>query len=240
MLTEEQIKSIKQQLKEQVENLPEEQKEGLIGQIDNATSEQLEVFIKQQGSQSSEGSESPSESSGEECLFCGIAKGSIDTIKVYEDNFVTAFLDITPSAPGQTIVIPKEHYQFIFQLPDHILWSLIKTVKMLMPLIVNVTKAEGISVYAPQGPEAGQRIGHVAFNLIPRFSGDKAVFAWERKEAPRAELEKIAKEIKKSADKSLEEEKAKIKSRILDETLRNQKLSEKPEEMPRRSLRGYQ
>ena len=204
MLTPEQVSSIKQQLREQIEKLPEEQQENFMEQIENATPEQLEAFIKQQGAGTGE------------CLFCGIGKGTVETVKVYEDQNVVAFLDITPSVPGQTIIIPKEHYQFIFQMPDQILWEMAKVMKLVTPVIVNVTKAQGISVYIAQGPAAGQRVGHVAINLIPRFEGDKAMFAWERNEIATKELEKAAKEIRIGIEKILAEEKAKVQRKVME------------------------
>ena len=204
MLTPEQVSSIKQQLREQIEKLPEEQQENFMEQIENASPEQLEAFIKQQGAGTGE------------CLFCGIGKGTVETVKVYEDQNVVAFLDITPSVPGQTIIIPKEHYQFIFQMPDQILWEMAKVMKLVTPVIVNVTKAQGISVYIAQGPAAGQRVGHVAINLIPRFEGDKAMFAWERKETATKELEKAAKEIRIGIEKTLAEEKAKVQRKVME------------------------
>ena len=82
--------------------------------------------------------------------------------------------------------------------------------KILMPIIVNITKCQGVSIYAAQGPAAGQRVGHAAINLIPRFDGDKAVFAWDRKEFPKEELHRAAKEIKISLEKTFADEKAKL------------------------------
>jgi len=222
MLTPEQVESIKQQLREQIEKLPEEQQENFMEQIENASPEQLEAFIKQQGQQGAAG----------ECLFCGIGKGSVETVKIYEDSVIVAFLDITPSVPGQAIIIPKEHYQFIFQMPDQILWEMVKVMKLITPVIVNVTKAQGISVYIAQGPAAGQRIGHVAINLIPRFEGDKAMFAWERKEAETKELEKAAKEIRTGIEKILAEEKAKVQRKVMESAA--PKKEEKLPEYPRR------
>jgi histidine triad (HIT) family protein len=209
MLTPEQAESVREQFLEQIEKLPEEQRAELREQIENATAEQLEAFMKQQSS---------GQEGGGECLFCGIGKGNVETIKVYENNFVVAFLDITPAVPGQTIIIPKEHYQFIFQIPDMILWEMIRIMKMAMPVIVNATKCQGISVYIAQGPAAGQRIGHAAINLIPRFEGDKSAFMWERKEVAKDELEKVAKDIKLGIDKTVSEEKASIEKKVRGET----------------------
>ena len=213
MLTEEQAESVREQILEQIERLPEEQREGLKEQFENATAEQLEAFVKQQQGQGS----GELQGSGE-CLFCGIGKGTVDTIKVYENAFIVAFLDITPAVPGQIMIIPKEHWQFIFQVPDMVLWEMTKAMKIIMPILVNITKAQGVSIYIAQGPGAGQRIGHVAINLIPRMEGDKAAFMWDRKEAPRDELEKVAREIKLGIDKSIAEEKAKIEQKVRQET----------------------
>ena len=104
MLSPEQVEKIKSQLRRQIESFPEKERREYDEFIEHASPEQLENWLKQQG--------------GEQCLFCGIGKGTVDTIKVYEDEMVVAFLDITPSVPGQLIIIPKEHYQFIFQMRD--------------------------------------------------------------------------------------------------------------------------
>jgi len=216
-LSPEQIEQIKKKFLEQIEQLPAEQgeyKEQLRQQISGATAEQLEAVLKQQ-------------QKGEECLFCSIAKGGVETYKVYEDNLALAFLDINPSAAGQVIVIPKEHYQFIFQIPDQVLWSLMKVVKMLEPLTVNVTQAKGLSIYISQGSAAGQRFPHLSINLIPRFEGDKAAFYWDRKEVQKEELEKAAKEIKESLDKVLREEKERIENIVKEKHKTQMKETEK-------------
>ena len=220
MITPEQAEIIREQLLKQIEKLPEEQKQGLVEQIESASPEQLESFIKQ----------------GKECLFCEIAKGNVETFKIYEDAGIIAFLDITPAAAGQTMIIPKEHWQFIFQVPDQILWDMTRIMKLLMPIIVNVTKCQGISTYIAQGPAAGQRIGHAAINLIPRFEEDKAVFAWDRKEVPKEQLEKAAKEIRISLEKTFAEEKAKLIQKVKQETpaVKTASSPEKLPEYPRR------
>ena len=170
-LSPEQTEQIRRKFLEQIEQLPEEQGEyraQLRQQIMNASAEQLEAALK------------PQEGKEVECIFCGIARGEVDSVKVYEDNSVVAFLDINPAAPGQVIIVPKEHLQFIFQIPDQVLWSLIKTVKLLEPFIVNATKAQGLSIYLGQGNAAGQYFKHLAVYMIPRFGEDKVTFSWPR------------------------------------------------------------
>jgi histidine triad (HIT) family protein len=226
MLTDEQAESLKEQLRKQVEKLPEEQKAEWSDWIEKASNEQIEELLKQQQSQQGEGGE---------CLFCEIGKGAVDTFRIYEDAGIIAFLDINPSVAGQAIIIPKEHFQFIFQIPDQLLWDIIRIVKLITPFIVNVTKSQGLNIYIPQGPTAGQRINHFAINLIPRFENDKAVFAWDRKEVAKEDLEKAAKEIRIMIEKNLAEEKSKIEKKLREEgSMKKDADQQKIHEFPRR------
>lgn len=54
----------------------------------------------------------------EDCIFCKIVKGAIPAHKVYEDRDFLAFLDINPRSPGHTLVIPKKHYRFVWDVPN--------------------------------------------------------------------------------------------------------------------------
>jgi len=215
-LTPEQIR---QKLLEQVARLPAEQQAALKEQIMSATTEQLEAYSKP-----------AQEGEGGGCLFCGIAQGKVKTTKVFEDENVVAFLDITPNTPGQVIIAPKEHIQFIFELSDQVLWNIAKLIKMLTPFIINETKAKGLSTYFAQGPAAGQMMEHLSINLIPRFEDDKAVFAWERKQADPAELEKVAKKISSEIEKSLRQEREKIEQQMRAKMEAERPKS--PEELP--------
>lgn len=54
----------------------------------------------------------------EDCIFCKIVRGEIPAEKVYEDENFLAFLDIRPQSPGHSLVIPKEHYRFVWDVPS--------------------------------------------------------------------------------------------------------------------------
>jgi len=68
----------------------------------------------------------------EDCIFCKIAKGEIPAEKIYEDNLVLAFLDINPVNYGHVMIIPKEHYQWFYDVPDDLLSHLIIKSKALV------------------------------------------------------------------------------------------------------------
>lgn len=219
-ITPEQAEQIRQKLLEQVAKMPVDQQEALKQQVTAATPEQLEAYLKPaEGAEGSGG-----------CLFCGIAAGKIDTVKVYEDEKIVAFLDITPAAAGQVIIAPKEHFQFIFQIPDQIVWDMFRVLKLLTPLVINITSAKGMSTYFAQGQAAGQMMEHFSINMIPRFEGDKSVFAWDRKQIDQAELKKVGAELGNGVQKILAEEKEKIEVVVRERAA--QEEAKKPENLP--------
>ena len=106
------------------------------------------------------------------CLFCKIIQGEIPSAGVYEDDSSFAFLDIKPVNPGHTLLIPKEHYANLYELPDELLVTMAPVVKKLAVAIKKAANADGINIGMNNDPAAGQIIFHVHFQIIPRFSGD--------------------------------------------------------------------
>lgn len=183
--------AIRQKILEELSKYPKEKVEDLIEQIENASEEELEDFILSQQKQSQH------LAGKEECIFCSIILGKIETIKIYEDNEIMAILDIMPASLGHILVFPKQHKHFIQEIDDKILSKIFIFIKQISPVIVKILKAEGISIYIPQGQIAGQRIPHFAVNVIPRYNNDKIAFEWNREKKDKKELEKIADKIKK-------------------------------------------
>jgi histidine triad (HIT) family protein len=107
-----------------------------------------------------------------DCLFCKICTGEIPSDKVYEDADFLAFLDIKPLNQGHTLIIPKEHYKDIFELPDEVLVKMSVLVKKLSIAVKEATKAEGINIKVNNGAPAGQDVFHVHFHIIPRYEKD--------------------------------------------------------------------
>ncbi|MFH1823313.1 MAG: HIT family protein [archaeon] len=198
-LTKEQAEAIRKQLLSQIEKLPKDQIGDLAEQVKGATPEQLEAFIQQ--AQKQQG--------GGECIFCQIVAGKIDSVKIYEDAEIMAVLDIMPANDGQLLVFPKQHFQFIQEIPDQLYQKLVMFVKKMSPILVEVLKAQSLSIYIPQGQLAGQRIPHFVINLIPRFQGDKVSMDWERKQRDKKELEKVGKKLREVASKKITFEVAK-------------------------------
>lgn len=200
-MDEEEARRIKENLFLQLETFPKEQKDALKAQISAMSPAELENFLAQQRGAGNQGGE---------CLFCQIASKKIETIKIYEDSNVLAILDINPISPGHAIVMPKQHFQFLFQLSEPLMLNVMKVVNFLSEIIVNVTKAKGININTAMGDVAGQRVPHIAINLIPRHEKDGILFDAERKKIDKKELEKIGKEISIHVGKMQAEHKAKL------------------------------
>ena len=109
MLSKEDAEKIKQQLLAQLSKLPEAQVKNLRDQITSMNPAELERFISRSRAASQQTTGATGAAAGEvkegECLFCQIAQGKIETIKIYEDNNVLAILDIAPANPGQVFLM---------------------------------------------------------------------------------------------------------------------------------------
>lgn len=107
------------------------------------------------------------------CLFCRIIRGEIPYYKVFEDERTLAFLDINPSAPGHTLIIPKSHVARIEDLQEEDATALFRTLHRLVEPIQRAVEAPACTVGINNGPESGQEIPHVHVHVIPRSKGDR-------------------------------------------------------------------
>jgi histidine triad (HIT) family protein len=132
----------------------------------------------------------------QECIFCKIVKGEIPSQKVYEDDKTIAFLDINPLSRGHTLVMPKQHFETLTDLPDDLASLLAVRLKHLASAISKTTGASGFNIIQNNRQVAGQLIPHVHFHIIPRFYKNDVEFGWPAKKADPEDLKKLAQEIK--------------------------------------------
>ena len=108
----------------------------------------------------------------EETLFTKIVDGEIPSYAVYEDETTYAFLDANPLAPGHTLVVPKEPYERIQDLPADIAADIGTTLTEVVPAVEAAVDADASTVAVNNGEEAGQEIKHVHWHIVPRFDDD--------------------------------------------------------------------
>jgi len=147
------------------------------------------------------------------CIFCKIAKGKIDSVKIWEDKDFLAILDINPNTKGMTLVVSKEHYDsYVFDVPDVVY-------QKFMLAIAKVAKIleKGLAVHRVAMVMEGMGVNHAHIKLYPIYGIDekfKEIWAKEKiffekyegyistqlgPQADISELKDLAEEIKKKS-----------------------------------------
>jgi len=127
----------------------------------------------------------------EDCIFCKIVKGEILSHKIYEDDLVYAFLDVKPVSPGHILVIPKDHYENIFDCPENILSQIIKVSKKIAQLLKDKLGVEAVNIFNNSGGVAGQDVFHLHFHVVPRSKKDNMKMGFIGKKDLNINLEEI-------------------------------------------------
>lgn len=131
-----------------------------------------------------------------DCIFCKIIKGEIPCSRIYEDDKILSFLDIMPTNKGHTLVIPKEHYEGVTDLPDDLLKELMIAAKKISKAVIDGTKADGFNIGVNTKEAAGQVVMHAHLHIIPRFKGD-GLKSWPTGKYEEGEADKIREDIVK-------------------------------------------
>ncbi len=121
------------------------------------------------------------------CIFCQIVKGEAPCYKVYEDEKFLGFLDIFPRTKGHTLLIPKKHYQWVYDVPDFADYWL---------AALKITKAmkEVFNPYFITYLTHGLQVPHAHIHIMPRTVSETG-FIPEQKNFSQEEMKQIAEKI---------------------------------------------
>jgi histidine triad (HIT) family protein len=132
----------------------------------------------------------------EKTIFERIVAREIPARVVYETDTVLAFLDANPLAPGHTLVVPKEAYERVGDVPADVAADLFSVVRELTPRVEDAVDADAVTIGVNDGEAAGQEVPHVHVHIVPRFEGDGGgpihAVAGERPDLTDEELDDIA------------------------------------------------
>ncbi len=106
------------------------------------------------------------------CIFCKIIKGEIASKKIFENNLVTAILDINPACRGHVLLMPKEHYPIMPFLPHETFKNVFEAAKDLCQSVKKGIVALGATIFIANGLAAGQQSQHFMIHIIPRDQED--------------------------------------------------------------------
>lgn len=164
------------------QKMTEEQQRELQERIKNMSPEELKEFQKQQ------------------CIFCQIIDGKVPSKKIFEDKICIAVMDVNPAAPGHVLLLPKEHYAIMPQVPDDEIGHLFMAAKEISQAMLRKLGVEGTNIFVANGGVAGQRAQHFMIHIIPRKEGDEVLDLPEHIVEIQMR-EKLAEVIGKRADK---------------------------------------
>ncbi len=131
----------------------------------------------------------------EDCIFCKIANGEIPSKTIYEDDMFKVILDLGPAAKGHALVIPKDHYANLFELPEETAADAMKLAKKMAEKMKENLQADGFNLVQNNGEVAGQTVNHFHMHLIPRYKEDGQHILWKPGTVTQDELEEIRKQI---------------------------------------------
>lgn len=131
----------------------------------------------------------------ENCIFCKIANGEIPSKCLYEDEKFRVILDLGPATKGHALVLPKDHADSLFDLPDETAAAAMKLAKRMALTLQNKLHCDGVNLVQNNGEAAGQTVSHFHIHVIPRYVNDGQKIGWKPTEPTQEELEIVRKEI---------------------------------------------
>jgi histidine triad (HIT) family protein len=123
----------------------------------------------------------------EGCIFCRIVAGESPCERVFEDAATLAFMDIHPANEGHSLVIPKAHFEKIFDMPPEAFAAVGASVVRVARAVEEALQPGGLSIVQANGALAGQTVPHVHVHVLPRRADDRLPINWDRERTdPRA------------------------------------------------------
>jgi histidine triad (HIT) family protein len=105
------------------------------------------------------------------CTFCKIITGDEARAQLYEDENTLAFMDKHPASDGHCLVIPKMHYETIFETPPEEFAAMARAAVKIAAGVQRALQPTGLSLVQANGASAGQSVMHVHMHVLPRREG---------------------------------------------------------------------
>ena len=106
------------------------------------------------------------------CIFCKLANGVFPTNSIYEDEDFNVILDLGPATKGHALILPKEHYKNLYEVPEDTAAKAMKLAKKMAIRMTEKLGADGFNLLQNNNEVAGQTVFHFHIHLIPRYEDD--------------------------------------------------------------------
>lgn len=168
------------------------------------------------------------------CVFCQMAEGKVPARVVYSDDESLAVLDIRPAEKGHMLLMPKEHYSVMPQLPEHLAEHLFMVCKGLSQAALKSLRCKGTTIFIANGIAAGQKAPHFMIHIIPRNDGDGLALGIPERGIPKKELDTVNAALKKVLGMK---EKA-VEAEIVREEKKTEKAKKKDSSRNKKGMKG--
>lgn len=129
------------------------------------------------------------------CIFCKIANGEIPSKTLYEDEMFRVILDLSPATRGHALILPKEHADNLFELPEEYASKVMVVAKTMALSMKAKLGCDGLNLVQNNGEAAGQTVSHFHLHMIPRYKDDAQHINWVPGESTPEALEEVKKQI---------------------------------------------
>ncbi|KAB1438627.1 HIT family protein [Candidatus Galacturonibacter soehngenii] len=130
-----------------------------------------------------------------DCIFCKITNGEIPSVTIYEDELFQVILDRGPASKGHALILPKQHYEDIYELSEEMTAKAFVLAKKLAEKMTKALSCDGFNIVQNNKEASGQTVFHFHIHLIPRFINDDAKVGWTVHDITEEEMQSIAKQL---------------------------------------------
>lgn len=130
------------------------------------------------------------------CIFCKIANGEIPAKTIFENEDFRVILDVAPATKGHALILPKNHYRNLLDLPENTAEEVMKIAKKTSILMKDRLGCDGINIIQNNEEAAGQTVFHFHMHVIPRYCSDNQKISWSPLNPTGEELEDVLAKLK--------------------------------------------
>ncbi len=130
------------------------------------------------------------------CIFCKIANGEIPSKTIEENDMFRVVLDVGPATKGHALILPKEHYANLYELPEEVAAEALKLAKKVALRMKERLHCDGVNLVQNNEEAAGQTVFHFHMHVIPRYKEDGQAIGWRPGQPTAEELEAVCELLK--------------------------------------------
>ena len=131
-----------------------------------------------------------------DCIFCKIANGEIPSRTIEENDMFRVVLDVGPATRGHALILPKEHYRNLYDLPEEMAAEAVKMAKKVALKMKEKLNCDGVNIVQNNEESAGQTVFHFHMHVIPRYTNDGQVIGWKPGQPTAEEMDAVLEALK--------------------------------------------